>query len=234
MDQAIKNSNYELRDELARYCLPAAKRDANRKLAWTNSICIFFLLIGVVGAKRVQVIIKRPPPIEQAIPTIIEATPPPPPPAEARPQEEQKEQDKPEAPQVAVVTPNSPAINFSIPTVGSVVAATPMAAIPLAAPPAPVAAVRNLPTTLTSTGKGGDRPEPAYPKILQEQGEQGIVVLSLAVDETGRISDINVKESTGYPLLDRAALDFVKRHWIFPPGAGTRLYEAPIKYVLTP
>jgi hypothetical protein len=33
---------YELKDELARLCLPLAGRDANLKFAWTNSICLLF------------------------------------------------------------------------------------------------------------------------------------------------------------------------------------------------
>lgn len=50
---------YELKDELARYCLPSANRDANLKLAWVNSICILFLLIGIAGA-RADITTKRP------------------------------------------------------------------------------------------------------------------------------------------------------------------------------
>ncbi len=232
MDASEKYSGYQLKGELARYCLPGARRDPNRKLAWVNSICIMFLLIGVLGAKRAVVSIKAPPPMEQVIPTIIEPTAPPPPPKDVQQREERKDDEKPEVPQVVVVTPNSPAINFSIPTVGGVVAAAPMAAIPLAAPPGPVTTVRNLPTTISSTGKGGDRPEPPYPRILEQQGEQGTVLLLMTVDDSGSISDIKVKESSGYPLLDRSALDYIKRHWIFPPGAGIRLYVAPIKYIL--
>ena len=43
---------YELKDDLARLCLPSASRDVNLKLAWVNSVCILFLLIGIAGAAR--------------------------------------------------------------------------------------------------------------------------------------------------------------------------------------
>ncbi len=43
---------YVLRDDLARLCLPAAQRDPDRQLAWVNSICLLFLLIGILGAHR--------------------------------------------------------------------------------------------------------------------------------------------------------------------------------------
>ena len=52
MDANRTSPGYELKDELARLCLPAANRDPNRKLAWVNSICILFLLIGIFGARR--------------------------------------------------------------------------------------------------------------------------------------------------------------------------------------
>ena len=69
---------YELKDELARLCLPQANRDPNRKLAWVNSICILFLLIGILGAQRGSISIKPPPPVEEIMPVMIEpATLPP-------------------------------------------------------------------------------------------------------------------------------------------------------------
>ena len=62
---------YELKDELARLCLPSANRDANLKLAWVNSVCILFLLIGLVGARRGVIAIKPAPPIEEMVPVIL-------------------------------------------------------------------------------------------------------------------------------------------------------------------
>ena len=85
---------------------------------------------------------------------------------------------------------------------------------------------------IETTGKGGDRPEPQYPPLALQMGQQGRVVISLTVDEAGRIVDASVKESSGFPILDRNALDSVKRHWVFPPGPANRLFEAPINYIL--
>lgn len=231
LDTSPQSSGYELKSELARYCLPGAKRDANRKLAWVNSICIFFLLIGVLGGKRGSISTKAPPPVEEIIPTMIEPAAPPPT-TETQQKEAQTDEDKPEVPQVVVVTPNSPAINFAVPTIGNVVVPNAMASAPPAVPMKPLVPVRSQPTAINTTGKGGDRPQPPYPKIAMEQGEQGTVVLSLTVDGTGVVSAIEVKESSGYPLLDRSTLEYVRRHWIFPPAGGTRIFEAPIKYVL--
>jgi len=219
----------ELKDELARLCLPAASRDPNRKLAWANSICILFLIIGIIGAKPGRVSIQSPPPLEEVIPTIIEPLPPLNPAEEQKPEE--NEPQKSETTQVVVVTPDAPNINFSVPTIGNLVAPTAMASAPPLNPMQP-AQLNRVPANLLSTGVGGERPQPPYPKIALEQGEQGSVILSITADETGNIAAIEIKESSGYPILDRSALDFVKRHWIVPSG-GARIYEATITYKLT-
>ena len=233
MDASQKYAGCGVKSELARFCLPGAKRDPNRKLAWVNSICILFLLIGIVGSRPPVINIKTPSPIEEVIPTIIEPLPPPPTRIEARQNPEPTEQPKPEAPAVVVVTPETPAIDFSIPTIGALVVPNAIAAAPPANPLNPVTPVRNQPTSISDTGKGGDRPQPGYPKIALDLGQQGTVLLTISVDERGIITNIEVLESSGSPVLDRSALDFVKRHWILPPGIPGKIYEAPIRYVLT-
>ena len=220
---------YELKDELARFCLPPANRDPNRKLAWTNSICILFLLVGLLGAKRAANFVAPPPQTAEVIPIIIEAATPPPAASENQNQV-QKEQDQPDEPQVVAVILDSPAINFSVPTVGNLVVPTALAKAPPAVALKPAVA-RAL--AINSTGIGGERPQPPYPKIALEQAQQGSVVLTMTADETGVITSVAVKESSGYPILDRSTLDFVKRHWTVPPGGGTRIYEATITYKLT-
>ena len=45
MDANRISTGYELKDELARLCLPPADGDRNQRLAWTNSICILFFTI---------------------------------------------------------------------------------------------------------------------------------------------------------------------------------------------
>jgi periplasmic protein TonB len=222
----------ELKSELARFCLPEANRDPNRKLAWVNSICILFLLIGIVGAKSGSISLEKPPPLEEPIPVLVE--PPPPPPTKTEQPQEQTDQEKPETPQVVVVTPASPSINFSVPTIGNVVVPNGIAVAPPINPMKPVEPLRNRPTTLNNTGSGGERPAPPYPKIAQDQGEQGSVTILITVDEAGLITSAELKSTSGYPVLDRSALDYVKKHWIIPPSDGNRLYETTINYRLKP
>ncbi len=229
-DATRESFHYELKSELARFCLPAANRDMNRKLAWTNSICILFLLIGILGAKPATMVIRKPPPIEEVVPTLLE--PPPPPktaPEEVKPDD--AEQEKPNAPQVVVAMPEAPNINFSVPTIANMVAPKGVVAMPPLNPLRPVAPLRNVPTDIGATGSGGDRPRPTYPVIAKAQGIQGTVGLQMTADEAGNITGITVTKSSGSSLLDRAAADFVKRHWILPTGGG-RTFETSITYEL--
>jgi len=232
MDLIQTSSGRGLKSELARFCLPAASRDPTRKLAWANSLCLLFLLVGLIGWKPGSIRIKPPPPFEQAIPIVIEQPPPPPVRVEAQQTEDQKDQDKPEAPQVVVVTPESPAINFSIPTVGNLIVPNALAVAPPANPSKPPQTLQTQIIAIKSTGSGGERPAPQYPQIAKDLGQQGTVLLSMTVDENGGVTAIEVKQSSGFPLLDRSALDFVRRHWLLPAGTAGRVFEAPINYTL--
>ena len=223
---------YQLESELARTALYAAERDPNRKLAWVNSICILVLLIGVFGSKPASIRIKPLPPVEEVSATIVEPLPPPP---QTQPEQQSQEQNNPEqvdTPQVVVVTPDAPSINFSVPTIGNLVVPNAVAQAPPVAPLKQVAPLRTQPAVLNTTGSGGDRPQPPYPKIALEQAQQGSVTLRMTVDDAGLIGTIEVVQSSGFPILDRSAMDFVKRHWTVPPEKGTRIYEAVINYKL--
>ncbi len=60
-------------------------------------------------------------------------------------------------------------------------------------------------------------PPPVYPPVARKRGYKGVVVLSVFVDENGRVKSLRVFNSSGYSILDDAALDSVKK-WIFKPG----------------
>jgi periplasmic protein TonB len=212
---------YELKDELARLCLSTARREPERKLAWTNSICILFLLIGIFGARRGIIAIKPVPPIRVEVPVVIQPTVLPP---QATPVRKEQMAEANNQPRVLVALPNAPDVNFGIPTAGTLVVPAALASAPQAAP------VRI--GSLNNTGAGGERPEPPYPPIARETGEQGTVKLLLGGDEAGNVISIDVKESSGFPILDRATVDFIKSHWRLPAGEGNRLFETSITYLL--
>jgi len=221
MDANRTLPGYELKDELARLCLTTARREPERKLAWVNSICILFLLIGILGARQGVITIKPVPPIREAVPVVV--LPAVLPPQAVAPKPEQAQQNN--QPRVLVALPNAPNVNFGIPTAGTLVADAALASAPPQAAPARIGSLFN-------TGTGGERPEPPYPPIALQTGEQGTVVLLLTGDDAGNVISVDVKESSGFPVLDHATVDFIKRHWRLPTDTGTRLFQTSITYKL--
>jgi periplasmic protein TonB len=220
MDANRTSSGYELKDELARLCLSTARREPERKLAWVNSVCILFLLIGILGARQGVISIKPVPPIRQEVPVVVQPTVLPPQPVAPKPEQPQQNNQ----PRVLVALPNAPNVNFGVPTAGTLVTDAALASAPQVAP------VRV--GSLSNTGAGGERPEPPYPPIAMQTGEQGTVVLVLSGDDAGDVISVDVKASSGFPLLDRATVDFIKRHWRLPTDTGTRLFQTSITYKL--
>lgn len=62
-----------------------------------------------------------------------------------------------------------------------------------------------------------DNPTPDYPQAARRRGYEGLVVLSVTVETDGRAMEVTVKDSSGHEVLDRAALDAVRR-WRFDPA----------------
>jgi protein TonB len=221
---------YHLKSDLARLCLPNPQGHPQRTLAWVNSICLLFLIVALSGVRLRLPSPKPVPLLEEPVPIIIQPLPPTPPPQAEQPARDETTDDKAPAPRVVVVTPNSPAISFSVPTIGNVIVANAVAQAPPVARLKAASVVHNEPRTIGSTGEGGDRPQPPYPEMALKFGEQGVVVLLLTVDDSGLVQSIALKETSGSPILDRSATEFVKRHWIVPPGRGGRVFEATISY----
>jgi protein TonB len=232
LDANRQEVGYELESELTRLSLHATDLDPNRKLAWVNSVCILLLLIGVFGSKPASSTIKPLQIVEQVSAAIVEPLPLPPQLQSEQQTDEQKNQDPEDAPPVVIMTPETPDINFSVPTIGNLLVPNAIAKAPPFAPLKQVAPLRTQPSVLNTTGSGGDRPQPPYPKIALEQGQQGSVTLRLIVNESGLINSIEIVHSSGFPVLDRSAMDFVKRHWTVPLEQGARIYEAAINYKL--
>jgi TonB family protein len=59
---------------------------------------------------------------------------------------------------------------------------------------------------------------PDYPLRARRMGYEGLVMLKVLVDVTGRVEDLEVVSSSGYAILDNAAIASVKK-WVFEPGA---------------
>src|SRR5438094_814276 len=172
---------YSLHSDLAQFCLPAASRDAYRKLAYVNSICSLFLAIGLAGINPPVLEQRVPEPVQQFVPVEI-VQPPEPPKTQPQPQEQEPEPQPATPvlmPQVATVVAADPTqVKFAVPVEGPVVfAPAKFAQAPLPAPPKPAAR-----TVVRMTGsEGGSFPPPRYPQAAWEQRQQGTVTLIIAV-----------------------------------------------------
>ena len=58
---------------------------------------------------------------------------------------------------------------------------------------------------------------PTYPSSLLSQGKGGRVLISCTIDATGKVVGTTIKQSSGHPELDKAAINAVNR-WKFKPG----------------
>lgn len=91
---------------------------------------------------------------------------------------------------------------------------------PGASTPTPHAAdAINLPPRPPSAAspRYGQNPAPTYPFEARRRGWEGTVLLSVEILENGRPERITVKQSSGYTVLDEAALGAVRR-WTFIPA----------------
>jgi protein TonB len=133
----------------------------------------------------------------------------------------------------AVPVPTVNAANPAVPDSSKVPmpAAVPVAANPAAAMPSVVAtaapATQDAPNTGRGTGETASQqvassrparvlqaPRPDYPVISRDLGEQGVVMLRLAIDADGTLLRTELQKSSGFTRLDRAARDGVTR-WQF-------------------
>ena len=104
---------------------------------------------------------------------------------------------------------------------------------PPPAPPAPKPSSARTEVSISASYAAANR-KPEYPKMSLRLGEQGTVVLTVMVKSDGSAGDVEVKSSSGFARLDRAAADAVKT-WRFNPAtvdgkAVDRSYEVPITF----
>ncbi len=58
---------------------------------------------------------------------------------------------------------------------------------------------------------------PVYPSSLLGKGIGGRVLVTCAVDDTGRVTGVSIKQSSNHPDLDKAAINAVNK-WKFKPA----------------
>ncbi len=94
-----------------------------------------------------------------------------------------------------------------------------------------------LPASGISEPRYLHNPEPTYPSAAKRRHQEGTVVLLVALDANGRADSIDVKQSSGFSILDDAATRAVRR-WKFDPAqSGGRpvpsKVQVPVRFQLS-
>jgi len=74
-------------------------------------------------------------------------------------------------------------------------------------------------------------PLPHYPEVARRRGYEGRALLRIEVLESGKVGQVEIATSSGFEVLDRAALGSVKA-WAFVPG--TKNGEKIAQWVMVP
>jgi len=70
-----------------------------------------------------------------------------------------------------------------------------------------------------------ENPHPEYPIIARKKGWQGRLLLAVHIDKNGNVLNIDVKETSGYEILDRVSLKTIRDWKFFPARHGDRYVE---------
>ncbi|MDY4372620.1 energy transducer TonB [Pectobacterium carotovorum] len=180
-------------------------------------------LVAAAGEPVLQAQPAEPEPIE---PDVV--TPPPeltPPPVDKPvddnallpPVPEKKEPEKkPEPAPKKVAVKKSPPAPMPKPQAEAVSATAPITPAPVAQK----AVAQPVDAPLTPPLANADylhNPAPSYPDVAISRGYEGTVLLNVQVRADGKVQTIRIHQSSGYPSLDDAARDTVRR-WSFVPA----------------
>jgi protein TonB len=147
-------------------------------------------------------------------------------PVETRLIEELPDEEEPPPPPPEIETPPPyvppPEISIEIPVdsgpttaITNVTTERPVAAPPPVAKPVERAVVKTPPSTV---GRGARITQPEYPPSSRRAGEAGTVTLQVFVLDSGRVGEVKIAKSSGFPKLDEAAVKEVQRNWRLVPG----------------
>lgn len=71
--------------------------------------------------------------------------------------------------------------------------------------------------------------QPHYPRRARELGFEGMVVVQVKVSKLGKTAGMKILSSSGYSLLDNAALDALSEWSFMPAKIGCHLIESDLK-----
>lgn len=102
-----------------------------------------------------------------------------------------------------------------------------------AAPPAPPAVAAPVQARVDAPPNPRKPIKPRYPEGARRRGEQGDVVLELAVDARGGVADVKVVGGCGFAELERAAVSAARRARFRPARRGGATVPSSARLTLT-
>ena len=217
-------------DRYAQRASPTSRKKVALAVAGVFAISLH---IGLV------VLLNRPmdiAPMPRKVPEMVMEIAPPPPPPQVEPPKPTPQVVQPRV--AARPTPsNIPVVQNPTPSAEPSADAVQVAQAQPPAPPAPLPAA---PEPITEPkGYAGylNNPAPTYPAAAQRRGLQGRVMLKIHVLASGQPDDVKVAQSSGYDILDEAAIKAVTG-WVFDPAKrGTKPIDGwvnvPINFKLS-
>lgn len=126
---------------------------------------------------------------------------------------------------------NRPTETAAEPKAAAAPAPAPANPRPAPAPVPPSKTGVSIPATYAAANR-----KPLYPRMSRANDEQGTVLLRVLVRPDGSAGDVQIKASSGYPLLDEAAKSAVQS-WRFNPATVdgkpvSEWYQVPIPFKL--
>jgi len=222
---------------------------SNSPSSFAREVGIFTLVLWVAGAVAgvLGFILPyqrpHPPPRDEAVlmqqlqvELVPEPVPKPdtaPPPKLLSPPPMPDEVKPPPVPQTIAVAQPDPATAFAVPVDGPTrVVAARKADYRSTENDSASAKPSPMPQPLTFGAGEVKQPAPEYPRQSVREGQEGVVIVRLAVDETGRVRTAEATSPSPWPLLNEAAVRTVRERWRFQSGPQ-RLYDVPIHFELT-
>lgn len=186
-------------------------------------------LAALLAASEIRERVSLARPMEVAFVEHLPPPAPPPPPLTFRPRLAQPVPVSIAAPEITIAMPQAEPIAFPAPAPNPAPTITAVPAQPVrvavAAPPAPAIEPPRFDLAYLRN------PAPAYPLASKRVREEGRVVLRVRVTPAGLAESAEIRTSSGFERLDRAAIDAVKR-WRFSPAR--RGAEPVAAYALVP
>ncbi|RLU02445.1 MAG: energy transducer TonB [Ketobacter sp.] len=197
---------------------------------WSNSLLLMVVLLAHGAALGAVALLQQDAPVPDELPSIsgvlIQAPPAKTvqaPPAVREPVQQQSVQKTPQTLQPLTQRPKhsaeTPKLTKPVPEQTETPAPKPVPQVTESTPrPAPATTdpYEGTPVTAPNTRQHRN-PDPRYPSLSRRRGEEGTVILELLVLKDGSVENVTIKESSGFPRLDKSAMEAVRR-WKYNPA----------------